>query len=407
MAPLEFIHRVLAGFRKNQGFLLASAVAYNALLSMVPLFAVVLVLLSQFVEQDRLLRTVSDSVEQLLPGRAASITDQLSGFLAHGEVVGWMGGLSLLFFSSIAFTVLENAMGVIFHHRAVNRRNIILSAVLPYLFIMALGVGILLFTVLASALPVLDRGLRLAGASGALLRLGSALGLALLLTVIYLVMPVGRVSFRHALAGGVTAAILWELVRRVVAWFFTTLSMVNVVYGSLATTVVVLLTLEVAALILLLGAQVIAELERVKLTPESSGRTFTERSRTALGASDASVFPGASMVYDPPAGGTAPAYRSLWQRNRGPMSTRKSYEAKAESEFAQVQAQLSALAASAQKAIKEGRKEGEKLLLAAQSKHDEALHRFELLKRAGEDGWDGVKTSFETAWSELRQALGS
>jgi membrane protein len=34
------------------------------------------------------------------------------------------------------------------------------------------------------------------------------------------------------------------------------------VYGSLATTVIVLLTLEAAALILLLGAQVIAELER-------------------------------------------------------------------------------------------------------------------------------------------------
>ncbi len=54
--------------------------------------------------------------------------------------------------------------------------------------------------------------------------------------------------------------------RRAIAWYFTTLSMVNVVYGSLASTVVVLLTLEVAALILLLGPQVIAELERVNFT---------------------------------------------------------------------------------------------------------------------------------------------
>src|SRR5438270_11896188 len=89
------------------------------------------------------------------------------------------------------------------------------------------------------------------------------------------------------------------------------------------------------------------------------------------------------------------------------MSTRQSYEAKVEAEFAQIQSQLSALSASAQKAIKGGRKEGEKLLQAAQSRHDEALHRFELLKRAGEDGWDSVKSSFETAWTELRTALGS
>lgn len=89
-------------------------------------------------------------------------------------------------------------------------------------------------------------------------------GLALLLTALYMVMPVGRLSFRHALAGGVTATILWEIVRRVLRWYFETLSTVNVVYGSLASTIGVLLTLEAAALVLLFGAQVIAELERSK-----------------------------------------------------------------------------------------------------------------------------------------------
>ena len=38
--------------------------------------------------------------------------------------------------------------------------------------------------------------------------------------------------------------------------------MVNLIYGSFATAVVALLSIEVAAVILLLGAQVIAELER-------------------------------------------------------------------------------------------------------------------------------------------------
>ena len=87
------------------------------------------------------------------------------------------------------------------------------------------------------------------------------------------------------------------------------------------------------------------------------------------------------------------------------MSTRQAYEAKAELEFAEVQSQLSAMAARAQKAVAAGRAEGERLLIAAQSKHDEALHRFELLKRAGEDRWGAVKTTFETAWTELRHAL--
>jgi len=48
------------------------------------------------------------------------------------------------------------------------------------------------------------------------------------------------------------------------------LSQVSVVYGSLATGIIVLLSLEVAATLLLLGAQVIAEYERIE-TGEAAG----------------------------------------------------------------------------------------------------------------------------------------
>ena len=45
-------------------------------------------------------------------------------------------------------------------------------------------------------------------------------------------------------------------------WYYSVLSMVNIIYGSFATAVVALLGIESVAVILLLGAQVIAELER-------------------------------------------------------------------------------------------------------------------------------------------------
>ena len=85
----------------------------------------------------------------------------------------------------------------------------------------------------------------------------------LLLSSIYYFMPVGRISIRHALIGGMTAGLLWEIIRHVLVWYFTTLSQVNVVYGSLTTAIVVLLSFEIAATLLLVGAQVIAEYERV------------------------------------------------------------------------------------------------------------------------------------------------
>ena len=84
------------------------------------------------------------------------------------------------------------------------------------------------------------------------------------MTSLYLVMPVGHLSIRHALLGGITATLLWEVTRRLLVWYFSTLSQVNVVYGSLTTAIVVLLSLEIAATLVLFGAQVIAQYERLE-----------------------------------------------------------------------------------------------------------------------------------------------
>ena len=50
-----------------------------------------------------------------MPGQSQAIVAELANFLDHRDVVGWMLLATMLFFSSLAFTVLENAMSVIFH----------------------------------------------------------------------------------------------------------------------------------------------------------------------------------------------------------------------------------------------------------------------------------------------------
>jgi membrane protein len=270
-AIFMFVRRLLADFRRNQGLLLAGAVAYNTLLSLIPLFALLLVALSHLVDERRLIHTVALNLDFIVPGQAPAITAQVAAFLQHRNLVGGIGILALLFFSAMAFSILENAMAMIFHHRAPKRRHPALSALIPYLFMMALGAGLLLVTLITGGLEALGRGsVQVLGHAWSLARLSRtllhALGMAgsvLMLTALYLVLPTRRVTFRRALIGGVAATALWEVVRHVLVWYFQTLSLVNVVYGSLATTIIVLLSLETAALILLFGAQVIAELERL------------------------------------------------------------------------------------------------------------------------------------------------
>jgi membrane protein len=269
--PGRFAWAVLQAFRAHQGLLLAGAVAYYALLSIVPLLILIAIALSHWVEPGELLQTLGRYLEWLVPGQSASLVGELSDFLDHREVVGWLLLLTMLFFSSLAFTVLENAMAVIFHHRAtLRRRHFMVSALLPYCYVLSLGLGLLLVTLMAGALQaigeesilLLGRRWSLGGVSGLLLYLLGFAGEVFMLTSLYMVMPVGRLSLRHALIGGVTAAVLWELTRRVLVWYLATLSQISVVYGSMTTAIVVLLSLELGAALLLLGAQVIAEYER-------------------------------------------------------------------------------------------------------------------------------------------------
>jgi YihY family inner membrane protein len=266
-----FVLLVLRNFHQRQGLLLAGAVAYYTLLSIVPLFAIILVGLSHFVNEEQLIQTIASNMDLLIPGYGESLAGQVRMFLARRHLVGVVGFLIMLFFSSMAFSVLESTMAVIFSYRKHSmRRSFFISAIIPYLYILLTAMGLLLVTLISGAMDALERQqvfllgyeLSLRGSSKILLYLLGMGGMVLMLTSFYLVMPVGRISFRHALTGAATATVLWEIIRRILVWYYSKLSLVNVIYGSLATTVVALLSIEVAVIILLLGAQVISEFDR-------------------------------------------------------------------------------------------------------------------------------------------------
>ena len=270
--PGRFLLDVLKSFRQNQGLLLAGAIAYYTLLSIIPVFALVLIVLSQFLEQQLLLDTVSTVLAMVAPIRTEVLSMHLEAFLSQWRVIGTMGILLLLFFSSLAFTVLENSMSMIFFHRQLEqRRHYLVSAMLPYVYILLLAAGFLVVSLMAGWLnqhssdtpSLVGIDINMTSTTATILYLLGVFGEVLLLTSVYLVMPVGRLAWSHALIGGIAATLLWEITRHGLVWYFTRLSFVSVIYGSLATTVIILLSFEFAAIILLLGAQVIAEYERI------------------------------------------------------------------------------------------------------------------------------------------------
>jgi len=269
--PWPFLVEVFGEFRRNHGLLLAGAVAYYMLLSIVPLLILLLVVLSNVLDPAALLATLARYLDLVVPGHTKDIVDDLAGFLQHRAAVSGVILLTILFFSSLAFGVLEDAFAVIFHHRRRERaRSWLASALIPYAFIVVLAVGLVVITVVSGALQTL--AVREFHAFGELRTFGvlsvwfiyltGIAGEILLLTAIYLVMPAGQLRLRHALIGGIVAGLLWEITRHLLVWYFATLSQISVVYGSFGTTIALLLSFEIAATVLLLGAQVIAIYER-------------------------------------------------------------------------------------------------------------------------------------------------
>src|ERR1700752_2352620 len=101
--PGRFFLQTLKAFRANQGLLLAGAVAYYALLSIVPLLILIVIALSHVLDQALLLETLERYLGWVVPGQSQPIIGELAGFLRHRDVLGWVLAATLLFFSSLAF----------------------------------------------------------------------------------------------------------------------------------------------------------------------------------------------------------------------------------------------------------------------------------------------------------------
>ncbi|HLO24749.1 MAG TPA: YhjD/YihY/BrkB family envelope integrity protein [Geobacteraceae bacterium] len=153
----SFLLRVLRGFKRNKGLLLSGAVAYYTLLSIVPLSIVAVIVLSHFIEEPQLIQTLSTYLEMIIPGYAATLIEQVRAFLEHRKVVGVVSFLCMLVFSSTAFSILENAMSVIFFQRSkINRRNFLVFAIIPYVYIFVMGLGIVLVSFVIGAIKTLE-----------------------------------------------------------------------------------------------------------------------------------------------------------------------------------------------------------------------------------------------------------
>ena len=250
---------------------MAAGVAYYALFSIFPLLLGLIALSSFLVESDQVHVTLSDVTSDFLPGSEKFIEDNISAVVSLRGAIGLTSVLGMIWSGSAMFGAIN---------RAINRawdihsdRPIYINK--PRHLLMALSVGILLALSLASAAtvqsteeiaalggPVLEP--LLSGTTQILLRLTS-IGLVIaMFLLIYKFMPNTKTYWKYIWPGAISSGLMFELSKDLFIFYLDRWGAYNTVYGSIAPVIVLLLWVYVSSLIILIGAEICSEYERMK-----------------------------------------------------------------------------------------------------------------------------------------------
>jgi membrane protein len=255
--------RSAAAFYEHQGFDLAAALAFWALLNFIPfviifagLFGVLMDLIGG-ADRSALVAEVMAGLREFLPRVDDSVARYLEALIGKGEAIS-LAGLPLFLLTSSAFySTLENAVARIFHpdrSRSIARSKLVTLSFLTSLLVALVALGLAWLALV-----------RLGGVRGAITAkvvsspmASMAVGV-LLCTLIFVVtvrsFAVDRIPYRLLLLGGLAFGLLWLAARLLFSVYLETIAPYDVVYGSFATLAVILIWAYYTGVIYLFAAE--------------------------------------------------------------------------------------------------------------------------------------------------------
>ena len=250
---------------------MAAGVAYYALFSIFPLLLGLIAVMGFFLDAEEAQVRVQDMTSGFLPGSEQLVADNISAVIGFRSALGVFSLIGLLWSGSAMFGALN---------RAINRawdihtdRPIYINK--PRQLLMAMSVGVLFTISLSSAavvrtsedlerldIPVLSLFAHTAGQIA--LQVISLSLMILIFLMIYKFMPNTKTYWKYVWPGAITGALLFELAKNLFILYLGRWASYQSVYGSIAPVIVLLLWAYVSSLILLLGAEICSEYERLK-----------------------------------------------------------------------------------------------------------------------------------------------
>lgn len=259
----QFAHRRLQEVRLPQ---VAGSLTFTTVLALVPVLTIALAVLTAF----PLFTSFKTSLEayftqSLMPKTiSTSVLGYLTQFATKATRLSAVGGVALMFTAVATMAMIDRTFNQIWQ---VKRSRPLVQRIVVYWAIVTLGpllIGIsisatsFLFTAtsdVAKSVPVLGTVfytlLSIALTTGAY-------------TLLYLIVPNRPINWRDAAWGGLFAAVVFEIAKRLFAIFIKQFPTYTVIYGALAAIPIFLIWIYLSWLITLIGAVITASLPVVK-----------------------------------------------------------------------------------------------------------------------------------------------
>ncbi|NTU94231.1 MAG: YihY family inner membrane protein [Chlorobiaceae bacterium] len=269
-AQLSFMWRHLM----QDGILLsAGSLAFQTLLSLVPMLAVVLATLKVFPVFASLKRYLADFLFQnFSPSQGAMLSAYLWAFIDKASTVPMAGGVFLFVIALFLISTIDHTLNGIWEVHAPRR---IVQGFTLYWTVLTLGPLFIGSSLVASSFVWYE-----VFTDGALLEMKTrllsfipVLNSVVAFTLLYLLVPKRRVRFFHALAGGVMVAVLFELARKWFAFYVSNFATFDHIYGALSVVPMLFFWIYLEWVVVLTGAEFVYSFGFRNHLKEESGCT--------------------------------------------------------------------------------------------------------------------------------------
>ena len=254
------------GFMRNGDANQAAAIAFYAMLSAIPLFILTIIVISFFFGSHQ---SAHNELVRIIKDFHPYITDtflvQTGQIEEKWRVLGWIGLISLVWFSSLIFNSIETAFSLIF--RTSEMRSYVRSKLMGIAMI-PLGWAVGMTSVLLTYFTRLIRDnpyIAVGGWMTDMLVHGFLftyvipyLVLVIFFTIVYKIIPTEKLSIWNALAASALFSALMEVAKHIFTWYIANYNRYNLIYGGLDTIIIVVIWVFYVSWILLFCAELVS-----------------------------------------------------------------------------------------------------------------------------------------------------